>query len=64
MSANTYRRYRISYAEDALVFVEVVAESKAHALRIAKREQPGERRVTGRSKRTRKGFVIHSEKPA
>ncbi len=56
-----YRRYRISYERKELVFVEVVAESKAAAKRIALGKQTGERQLRGTSKTLKSGATIHSE---
>lgn len=62
--AMSYKRYHVSYIRKELIFIEVVAESKAAAKRIALGQQPGERRGRGRGKPTKYGATIHREEPA
>jgi hypothetical protein len=55
------RRFRIYYEEVHPVYVEVVATSKATALKVARMEEPGDRRRVGSAPSRRRAATILRE---
>jgi hypothetical protein len=59
----SFKRYRVSFERKDLVSVEVVAESKAQAKRIAADKEWGEKRVLGTHRGNPQSVRIINEEP-